>query len=213
MVFITVKDYKNAGEDVIKDSETNDIFWVKMKNVQNGLGTKNIRKKLRTTMQDILGTKKLIEEQKQQYIRTENEINKNLKNNLYKYARNDIIEKVIKNCRGVKKSNDGVKRLDKEKQRENFRKFLGFKENEVFENKECSIVKQIKKVFKRQKIIDQYFIDLYFPEHKLVIDTFDKTSEIENLIYESGIKLGEKLNKNKIIEDLERSVKIIKMSE
>ena len=38
-------------------------------------------------------------------------------------------ERVIKNCRGLKKSNDGVNRLDKEKQRENFRQLLGFKEN------------------------------------------------------------------------------------
>ena len=48
---------------------------------------------------------------------------------------------------------------------------LGFKENQIFETKEYSVIKQIKKVFIRQKIIDQfkidkYFIDLYFPEHK-----------------------------------------------
>ena len=111
-------------------------------------------------------------------------------------------------------------------------------------------------MFKRQKIIDQYrvekyFIDLYFPEHKLGIeidenchldrseikeqereetiknaaislirinpdkegfDIFDEISEIQGFIYESSIKLGEELKKNKIIEDLERSVKIIKMS-
>ena len=71
-------------------------------------------------MQGIFETKKLSEEQIKQYIRTQNEINKNLKNNLSKYVRNDIIEKVIKNCRSVKKSNDGVKRLDKENQRKKF---------------------------------------------------------------------------------------------
>ena len=129
---------------------------------------------------------------------------------------------------------------------------MGFKENEVFETKEYSIVKQIKKVFKREKIIDQYrvekyFIDLCFPEHKLGIeidenahldrleikeierekaiknkritlitinpdkkyfDIFDEISEIHDFTYEPGIKLGEKLNKNKIIENLKRSVKI-----
>ena len=75
----------------------------------------------------------------------------------------------------LKKSNDGLNRLDKEKKRRNFRKLLGFKENEVFESKEYSIIKTIKNVFIRQKIIDQYrvekyFIDLYFPEHKLGIE-------------------------------------------
>ena len=41
---------------------------------------------------------------------------------------------------------------------------------------------------------------------------FDETSEIQNFIYESGLKIGEELKKNKIIEDLERSVRIIKLS-
>ena len=43
-------------------------------------------------------------------------------------------------------------------------------------------------------------------------DIFYEISEIQDFIYESGIKLGEELKKNEIIEDLERSVKIIKMS-
>ena len=166
------------------------------------------------------------------------------------------MEEVIKNCRRVKQCNDDMTRLDKEKQRNNFRQLLGFKENQIFETKEYSIVKQIKKVFKRQKIIDQYrvekyFIDLYFPEHELGIeidenghldrleikeqereetiknlgislvrinpdkegfDLFDEISEIQDFIYESGLKLSEELKKNKIIEDLERSLKIIKLS-
>ena len=46
-------------------------------------------------MQGIFQSKKLTEEQVRQYIKTENEINENLKNNLYKYVRNDITEKVI----------------------------------------------------------------------------------------------------------------------
>ena len=46
-------------------------------------------------MQVIFQSKKLTEEQVRQYIKTENEINENLKNNLYKYVRNDITEKVI----------------------------------------------------------------------------------------------------------------------
>ena len=71
------------------------------------------------------------------------------------------MEEVIKKCRGVKQCNDDITRLDKEKQRNNFRQLLGFKENQIFETIEYSIVKQIKKVFKRQKIIDQYKVDKY----------------------------------------------------
>ena len=127
---------------------------------------------------------------------------------------------------------------------------MGFKENEIFETKEYSIVKQIKKVFIRQKTIEQYriekyFIDLYFPYHKLGIeddenchldrsevkeqereetvknlgitlirinpdkegfDIFNEIGKIQDFIYESGLKIIEELKKNKIIEDLERSV-------
>ena len=122
---------------------------------------------------------------KKRYVKSRKEINKNLKDKKSKYCRNDIAEKIIENCRGVKSSNDGVNRLDKEKQRENFRQLLGFKENEVFESKEYSIIKQIKKVFIRQKMIDQYkvekyFIDLYFPEHKLGIE-IDKNGHFNRL--------------------------------
>ena len=48
------------------------------------------------------------------YKKTEYEITKNSKDSKReKFAKNDIIEKTIKNCRGVKKCNDGVDRLDK----------------------------------------------------------------------------------------------------
>ena len=39
------------------------------------------------------------------------------------------MEKIIKDFRGVKQSNDGLKRLYKENQRQNFRELLDFKEN------------------------------------------------------------------------------------
>ena len=79
------------------------------------------------------------------YIRSEYQITKNFKDsNLYKYAKNKLMESIIKNCRGVKKYDDGVSRLDKEDQRQNFRILLGFKENEIYERKEYSIVKRIK---------------------------------------------------------------------
>ena len=94
------------------------------------------------------------------------------------------------------------------------------------------IIKQIKKVFQKQKIIEQYkiekyFINIYFPEHELGIsvdkneksiknldislikintseegfDIFIKIGEIQNFIYESGIKISGELKKNKMIEN------------
>ena len=63
------------------------------------------------------------------------------------------MEKKIKDFRGVKQSSDGLKRLYKENQRQNFRELLDFKENQIFETKEYSIIKQIKKVFIRHKIL------------------------------------------------------------
>ena len=92
---------------------------------------------------------------------------------MYKYAKNKLMEKIIKNCRGVKKCNDGLNRLDKEDQRQNFRVLLGFKENEIYDRKEYSNVKRIKKISKKiiteQYRVEKYFIDLFFPAHKLEI--------------------------------------------
>ena len=99
--------------------------------------------------------------------------------------------------------------------------------------------------------VEKYFIDLYFPDHRLGIETdetghtdrsevkeqeregiiktlgitlirinpdkegfdiADEISEMQNFVYESALKIREELKKNKMIEDLERSVKLIKMS-
>ena len=51
-------------------------------------------------------------------MRSEFEIIKDFGDKKSKYARNGIMEKVIKNCRGIQKSNDGLNKLDKEKKTE-----------------------------------------------------------------------------------------------
>ena len=110
------------------------------------------------------------------YRRAEYQITKNVRDSdLYKYAKNELMETIVKNCRGVKKCNNGVNRLDKEDQRQNFRILLGFKENEIYKRKEYSIVERIKKIFKNQIINEQYrvksyFINLVFPGHELGIE-------------------------------------------
>ena len=153
MVVITVKLYQDANVDIIPDEKNEELFWVKMTDIQNGLGIKNMAQMVRQQMLGIFGTKNLTKEQQQQkkqYIRLKCEINKSFNNEFpcCKYARSDITEKIIKNCRGVKQCNDGINRLDKEKQREDFRIFLAFKQNKIFERKEYSIIKRIRKIFK-----------------------------------------------------------------
>ena len=83
--------------------------------------------------------KKFTKEQKIKYIRSKFEIIKKFGDKKSKYARNDIMEKIIKNCRGVKQSDDGLKRLDKENQRQNFRQLLGFKENQYLKLKNIQL--------------------------------------------------------------------------
>ena len=141
MVAITVEAYQNARVHTITVKNKDK----KMIDVQNKLGVKPTSNLLPKEMQGKFGTKNLTEDQKRMYKKTEYEITKNSKESKRdKFAKNDIMEKIIKNCGGVKRCNDGVDRLDKENQRENFRQLLGFKENEVYESKEYSIIKKDK---------------------------------------------------------------------
>ena len=80
---------------------------------------------------------KLTEKQIRKYKRSEAEIDtKNgCASNITKYAHSDSIEKIIKNCKYVKKCNDGINKTQKESQRKNFRSLLGFKENGTFQSK------------------------------------------------------------------------------
>ena len=82
-----------------------------MKDVENGLGIKDMSYYITHKLCGIFETKNFTEDQNKQYVRSKNEINKNLKNSLYKYSRSDMTEQIIKNCRGVKKSNDGINTL------------------------------------------------------------------------------------------------------
>ena len=89
--------------------------------------------------------------------------------------RSDIIEKIIKNYRGVKKSNDGLNKIEKMNQKENFRSPLGFKENCVYESKEPSVLKSIMDTFEGENMETQYSvlgykIGLYFHNYKLAVE-------------------------------------------
>ena len=62
------------------------------------------------------------------------------------------MEKIIKSCRGVKQCNEGVNRLEKEKQRETFRTILGFKEHDIMKITEKTTLDSIKNAFERENI-------------------------------------------------------------
>ena len=92
--------------------------------MQKRLGIKNNHDLARKEVCGIFETKNFTEEQKRKYIRTEREISKILTDNSkFKYVRSDLMEKIIKNCRGVRKCNDGInrrKKKNKEKILESF---------------------------------------------------------------------------------------------
>ena len=121
-MILTIENFVNAGVKTIPIINKN-YFWVKMKDVGDDLGLKNMSdmvikeingkncsncKKYKCSLQEITG---------------------NMSDSMkIKYIRNDIAEKIIKNCRGVKKTRDGTNKSNTERQRQNFRLLLGFAE-------------------------------------------------------------------------------------
>ena len=89
------------------------------------------------------------------------------------------MEKITKNCRGVKQCNNGINRMKKEKQRTSFRAALGLKEHKIMNTEEYSVTSKIKEMFQNEKIKQQHkilnhYVDLYFPEHRLAIKIDEK---------------------------------------
>ena len=111
---------------------------------------------------------KILQKTKSKYIRTKQEISKKpTGDSKIKYVCSDLMEKIIKNCRVVKKCNDAINRKEKEKQRENFRATLGFKEHDKMLTKVQSVLKSIMDAFEVENMQTQhsvlgYKIDLYF---------------------------------------------------
>ena len=92
-----------------------------------------------------------------------------------KYVRSDLLEKIIKSCRGVKQCNDRVNRLVKEKQRENFRTILGFEEHDIMNVTEKTTLDSIRNAFEGENIqtnyrVLGYEIDIYFHDYKLAVE-------------------------------------------
>ena len=89
------------------------------------------------------------------------------------------MEKIITSSRGVKQCNDGINRAEKEKQRENFRTILDFKENDIMEVKEQTQLDSLKGAFEGENMqthykVLGYEVDLYFHDYILAIEIDEK---------------------------------------
>ena len=165
-------------------------FSVKMINVQNKLGIKNIFDLVRKNIKSIFKTKNPTKKQKEISKKPTDDSNT-------KYARNDLMKNITKKCRGVKQYNDGINRMEKEEQRESFSAILGFKEHNIMLTKEQS--KSVKVAFEGENMQTQdnvlgYRIDLYFHDYNLAIEVDEKDHKDKNIDHE--IKRQTALEKN-----------------
>ena len=62
------------------------------------------------------------------------------------------MEKIVKIGTGVKQCNDGINRLEKEKQKEYFRTILGFKEYDIMNVTQKTTLGSIKNAFEGENI-------------------------------------------------------------
>ena len=104
MSFITAKWYENAKLETITVGNK-ELFWVKMNNIKSGLGIKNISDLVRKEILSRYDTENPTIEQIKKYKRSEAEIDtkNNYASNVTKYVRSNIMERIIKNCKYVKK--------------------------------------------------------------------------------------------------------------
>ena len=119
MNVITVEKCKNAKVNTVKVGNK-ELFWIRMIDMQNGLGL-NMSELVRKKMHGIFSSDKPTNKQIKEYKRSLQELTKcPMDDSKIKYVRSDLIERIIKNCRGVKKCKNNINR---EKKRKTKRKF------------------------------------------------------------------------------------------
>ena len=101
MVDIKVKNYTEPNVFTIKIGNKN-LFWVKMNDVQNGLGVKNISDLVRKEIPGIFETKNPTKDQVKKYKRRKDELDNN-SNATFVHVRSDLMSRIIKNCSSEKK--------------------------------------------------------------------------------------------------------------
>ena len=143
MYLISAGGYKNANVEFLKIKTINEI-WVNMKDVESGMGVKNISDLVLKEIYGICETKNPTKKQVNEYEMTKREIYKNFtnlsdeelntKNNKKTYVRNDVMTTIIKCCRGEKTR--GIRAID------GFRKKIG-------------------KIFKKHNPLEEYSVKIY----------------------------------------------------
>ena len=119
MSLISAEVYKNGNVNFMAIKTTSEI-WVSMKDIENGIGVKNMSDLVFEEIHGICKTKNPSKEQVHVYIMTKREIYKkftklsqeklNTINNKKTYIKNDVMTIVIKRCRGEKTR--GIRAID-----------------------------------------------------------------------------------------------------
>ena len=77
----------------------------------------------------------------------------NTKNNKNSYVKNDVMDTIIKQCRGEKTR--GINTID------GFRKKLMILESEIPKCPEFEVKSKIGKIFEKKNLIEEYFVKIY----------------------------------------------------
>ena len=116
MYLISAEGYENASIKTVP--EKNGHIWVKMKDVQNGLGVTNLSDLTLKELYGIYEIKNVTKEQVKEYKMTDREYYERFDNlskielnkkNKETYVRNDVMTTLVKRCRGVKR---GIRAID-----------------------------------------------------------------------------------------------------
>ena len=101
MVDISVEKYTNAKVRTIRVSDKK-LLWVRMYDVQEVIGVKNMPDLVRKEIRGIFRTKNPTKDQIRKYKRREKELDHNSAAT-FVYVRSDLMSRIIKNCRWKKK--------------------------------------------------------------------------------------------------------------
>ena len=162
MHLISAEGYKNANVDFLTIKPTSEI-WVSMKDVESGIGVKNISDLVLKEIYGIYEIKIPTKEQVNEYKMTKREIYKkftnlskkevNTKSNKNPYPRNDVMTAIIKRCRGEKTR--GISAID------GFRKKLMIPDFEITKCSEFEVKLKIGKIFKNHNPLEEYYVKIY----------------------------------------------------
>ena len=117
MIDIIVKKYTDAKFCTITVSNR-ELFWIRMHDMQEGLGVKNMSDLVRKEIHGISETKNRTKDQIRKCKIREKELDDNC-NATFMYVRSDLMSRIIKNFRGEKRRGEPKKTKKKQKNKKN----------------------------------------------------------------------------------------------